>query len=567
VLEKFDRIVGRPEEDAVLTRDGLILAAGADETVGKSLNTDGIAALVPVFQGQTLFLKPHPDGAFGIRPVPDLNAPMLYVVAPIHREEPDDIEIVAAAAFGFPADDEFTRILSVARQGRTGETYAFDANGLLLSESRFDEELRSSGLLTDDPGSRSILRIEIRDPSGPSRTGQSSPVEAAARPLTRLAATAIAAGRKGDESDHQGVILEPYRNYRGARVIGAWKWLPAYSMGVATEVEVAEQYAPMRYPVIAEWIRFGLLVSCVVALLAAASWIAVLGRDAEEARQLGQYTLEEKIGEGGMGVVYRARHAFLQRPTAIKMLRPETINEVSLARFEREVELASGLTHPNTIDIFDFGPTPDGSFYCVMEFLDGRSLEQVVRSEGPLDAHRTGNILRQIAGSLNEAHQRGLIHRDIKPANIMLCEQGGIPDFVKVLDFGLARSVEPSDGKDVTKTDLIMGTPSYLAPERISDPAKIDQRSDLYAFGAVGHYLLTGRHLYDASNAADLIRQIVNQKPSRPSELTSSEIPGELDDLIVCCLERLPEDRPATIQEVLIRLAEIDALLAQSERE
>ncbi len=309
-------------------------------------------------------------------------------------------------------------------------------------------------------------------------------------------------------------------------------------MAVATEVEVAEQYAPMRYPLIAEWIRFGLLASCVVGLLAAASWIAVLGRDVEEARQLGQYTLQQQIGKGGMGVVYRAKHALLQRPTAIKLLRPETISPASLRRFQREVEIASGLTHPNTIDIFDFGPTPEGSFYCVMEFLDGRSLEQVVRSSGPLDAHRTINILRQIGGSLNEAHERGLIHRDIKPANIMLCEQGGIPDFVKVLDFGLARTVEPSDGKDITKAGLIVGTPSYLAPERITDPTKIDQRSDLYAFGAVGYYLLTGRHLYDASNAADLIRQIVNQKPPRPSELTSGEIPIELDDLILSCLER-----------------------------
>jgi serine/threonine-protein kinase len=191
-------------------------------------------------------------------------------------------------------------------------------------------------------------------------------------------------------------------------------------------------------------------------------------------------------------------------------------------------------------------------------------LETVVLSEEALPASRTVNILRQIAGSLNEAHQRGLIHRDIKPPNIMLCEQGGIPDFVKVLDFGLARAVEPLDGTEVTRTSLIMGTPSYLAPERITDPMTIDQRSDVYSFGAVGYYLLTGRHIYDASSTVDLMRQIVSNKPPRPSEVTGKEIPGDLEELIMCCLARRPEDRPATMQEVLISVAKIDASLTRN---
>jgi hypothetical protein len=566
LLEQFDRIVGRPEQDGVVTRDGLLLASNRDEKIGEKLNTDGIAALVPVFDGQTLFLEPHPNGAFGMGQIPDLNQPMVYVVAPIYRVDSDPREIIAAASFGFPADDEFTAILQVARQGETGETYTFDATGLLLSESRFDDELRESGMLPDDPAARSIFRIEIRDPGNPSNMPLASSIEAAERPLTHLANKAIAAGRKGGPSDHAGVILEPYRNYRGARVIGAWKWLSAYSFGIATEVEVNEQYAPMLYPLIAEWIRFGLLALCVVSLLVAASWIAILGRDVEEARKLGQYTLQERIGAGGMGVVYRAQHALLQRPTAIKLLRAETVNPVSLARFEREVQLASGLTHPNTIDIFDFGRTPEGSFYCVMEFLEGRTLEEVVRSEGPLRADRAIHILGQIAGSLNEAHQRGLVHRDVKPSNIMLCDQGGIPDFVKVLDFGLARAVEPSDGTDVTLTALIVGTPLYLAPERITDPTNIDRRSDLYSLGAVGYYLLTDRNLYDAASTEELLLQIPTTNPRRPSEVTTNEIPPELEDFILRCLARSPEDRPSSMQQVMTEIAQLDAVLTQNGR-
>jgi serine/threonine protein kinase len=321
----------------------------------------------------------------------------------------------------------------------------------------------------------------------------------------------------------------------------------------------------MRYLAFAAWIRLGLLAGCVVSLLSAASWIAILGRDVEHAQQLGQYTLQEQIGEGGMGVVYRATHALLHRPTAIKLLRPGTVGATSLARFEREVQLASSLTHPNTIDIFDFGRTPEGSFYCVMEFLDGRTLEDVVHSEGPLSAPRAVHLLTQIAGSLNEAHQRGLVHRDIKPSNIMLCEQGGIQDFVKVLDFGLARPVQRSDGKIVTVPGLVAGTPSYLAPERITDPTTIDPRSDLYSFGSVGYFLLTGRRIYAAA-AEDLPQQIDDHNPLRPSEVTSNEISRELDDFIVRCLARRPDDRPATTQDVITSLAQIDAGLAPNNR-
>ena len=379
VLVRFDRIVGRPEGDAVVNRDGLILAAARDERLGRRLNTEGIATLVPVFQGQTLFIKPHPSEAFGLERLAGLSMPVVYVVAPIRREDSDDSEVVAAAAFGFPADGEFTRIMSVARLGQTGETYAFDANGLLLSESRFDEALRASRLLPDDPESRSIFQIEVRDPGSESSRRPASSLEAAARPFTRLAAEAIAAGRKGGESDQGGVILEPYRNYRGARVIGAWKWLPAYSFAVATEVEVDEQYAPMRYPVIAEWLRFGLLAGCVASLLVAACWIAVLGRDAGRAAATRPVHARRENRRGWHGGCLPARHALLQRPTAIKLLRPEIVNAEALARFKREVQIASGLTHPNTIDIFDFGETPEGLFYCAMEFLTGTHAGKVVR--------------------------------------------------------------------------------------------------------------------------------------------------------------------------------------------
>jgi len=183
-----------------------------------------------------------------------------------------------------------------------------------------------------------------------------------------------------------------------------------------------------------------------------------LAQRVKEVTQLGQYTLEEKIGEGGMGVVFRARHALLRRPTAVKLLPRERAGERSLARFEREVQLTSALTHPNTVAVYDYGPTPEGIFYYAMEYLDGITFEELVAHDGPQPAARVKHLLRQVAGALEEAHGVGLIHRDIKPSNIALCIRGGTPDHVKVLDFGLVKELAKPDA-NLSAADAVVGTP------------------------------------------------------------------------------------------------------------
>src|SRR5262249_14250974 len=200
------------------------------------------------------------------------------------------------------------------------------------------------------------------------------------------------------------------------------------------------------------------------------------------ATQLGQYTLEEKLGEGGMGAVYRARHSLLRRPTAIKMISSANLGESALARFEREVQTTSQLNHPNTIAIYDYGRTPEGVFFYAMEYLEGTNLDDLVERFGPLPEGRVIHLLRQVCGSLAEAHGKGLIHRDIKPANILLTCRGGVADFVKVLDFGLVKAVGGSgDQARLTKSDAMVGTPLYLSPEAIERPASVDLRTDIYA--------------------------------------------------------------------------------------
>lgn len=267
--------------------------------------------------------------------------------------------------------------------------------------------------------------------------------------------------------------------------------------------------------------------------------------EAARVRRLGQYTLEEKIGAGGMGIVYRASHAMLRRPTAIKLLPPERAGEANLARFEREVQMTAQLSHPNTVAIYDYGRTPEGVFYYAMEYLDGINLEDLVRLHGSVSAGRTIVILEQVCGALAEAHDRGLVHRDVKPANIILTERGGEPDVAKVVDFGLVKPLAP-DSMQVTMvgSSVLTGTPLYMSPEAMTSPDSGDPRSDLYAVGAVGYFLLTGHPVFEGASVAEIIGHHLHTKPAPPSRGSPNAIPAELDTLILKCLRKRPDDRP-----------------------
>ena len=245
-----------------------------------------------------------------------------------------------------------------------------------------------------------------------------------------------------------------------------------------------------------------------------------------------------------MCVVYLARHAMLRRPTAVKLLRPEKTNEKSIVRFEREVQLTSQLTHPNTITIYDYGRTSEGIFYYAMEYVDGIDLETLVTRHGPQPEGRVIHILVQVCGSLVEAHGIGLIHRDIKPSNIILTRRGGLFDFAKLVDFGLVKAVDVGRVAVLTPSDLIVGTPHYMAPEVIRHPDQADARSDLYAVGAVGYFLLAGRPLFEGGSVAEILFQHVGTKPEPPSVHRGNAVSPELESLLLGCLAKEPADRP-----------------------
>ncbi|HWO13674.1 MAG TPA: serine/threonine-protein kinase [Polyangiaceae bacterium] len=296
------------------------------------------------------------------------------------------------------------------------------------------------------------------------------------------------------------------------------------------------------------WVLFGSLA------VAASQVIFGLRKQVGNIRALGQYHLEAEIGAGGMGVVFRAHHALLRRETAVKLLPPDRAGEATLQRFEREVKLTARLRHPNTVTVYDYGRTPEGVFYYAMELLDGATLEQIVDVSGPFPVGRAVHVLRQAAGALAEAHGLGLIHRDIKPANIMLCNQGGLMDVAKVLDFGLVKELE-SGSQTLTRDNAITGTPLYMSPEAISGAVPVDPRSDLYALGAVAYYLLVGEHVFRGESLIEVCSKHLLELPEPPSARLGRPLPVALERLVLDCLEKKPEQRPQSARELLERLA------------
>ena len=455
------------------------------------------AELAPVFRGETRFVRPYRENE-RLEAMP-ANLPLQRPVAWIETPVTDAAGVVIAAlGFGEAAEGQFAAILSAARTGETGEAYAFDRRGALLATARFE---------------------------------------------TR-AATPIAA-RIADAA--QGTALEPYESYHGGRVIGAWRWLPEYDMGIAVEMDAAEAFAPLRYLNIAFGIVFGTLAIAVFAALAGALTVTQLRRQA--GRKVGAYRLLERIGEGGMADIYLARHDLLKRAAAVKILKLARSTDELSARFRREVQLASSLSHPNTIEIFDYGHTRDGHLYYAMEYLDGLTVSQIVGRDGALPVARALHILRQVCEALGEAHGKGLVHRDIKPENVMACRYGGLYDFVKVLDFGLVKNLSQQHTRDLTRDLRILGTPLYMAPERLRNPADVDARADIYSVGALAFFMLTGRRLFESADDLELTSKVLNDEPVPPSRLVPG-LPTGLEQLILRCLAKHREDRPQRVGEL-----------------
>jgi serine/threonine-protein kinase len=487
----------------LVSRDAKLLATRFVDYCGLTLTARYFEELKPVFAGQSRFVRPFRDEERVASP-PRLRpgAPFAWVATPVQNESG---EVIAVLGIAEPVDAVFASILRSALPGEHGEAFAYDAAGNILTAERFGEK------------------------------------------------TSIA--KTGD-----GVILDPYLNHRGAQVIGASRWLPEYGMGIALEMEAGEAYAPLRYLNIAFGVVFGALVIAVFVALSSA-W-SVIRLRTESGRRLGPYRLGKTIGEGGVATVYLAQHDLLKRPTAVKLLKPARATDEMIARFEREVQLASSLSHPNTVEIFDYGRTRDGLFYYAMEYLDGMTVSEVLQRESPIPVPRVVHILQQVCAALAEAHARNIVHRDIKPENVMVCRYGGAYDFVKILDFGLVKSLGEKHSRDLTRTLRILGTPLYMAPERLRNPADVDARTDIYAVGALAFLMLTGRRLFESTDDLELTTKILNEEPPRASQVAPQPVPVELDLIVTACVEKTRELRPQRVAD----LAEAFAALSLEHR-
>jgi hypothetical protein len=297
---------------------------------------------------------------------------------------------------------------------------------------------------------------------------------------------------------------------------------------------------------------------CAAMALVTCRVIHGFGKHLHKAEEIGSYRLEELLGEGGMGKVWRARHHMLARPAAVKQIRPEVLGfdgarrEEVIRRFEREAQVTATLKSPHTINLYDFGISDEGTFYYVMELLEGLNLDVYVKRFGPVSAERAVYMLRQACHSLQEAHNKHMIHRDIKPANIYICRMGLDCDFVKILDFGLVKSKQggQEDITQITLQGMAPGTPGFMAPEMAISRSEIDSRTDIYSLGCVGYWLLTGQFVFEGDTPLATIVHHIQSVPIPPSQKAELEIPEPLEKIILACLEKNPNDRPQSIAEL-----------------
>jgi len=313
------------------------------------------------------------------------------------------------------------------------------------------------------------------------------------------------------------------------------------------------------------WIVFPYLLTTTMAYVGARV-VYALGTEVTEARELGSYRLVERLGAGGMGEVWRAQHRLLARPAAIKLIRGAGAGNIgasdeAVRRFEQEAQVTARLSSPHTVQLFDFGVSGDGRFYYVMELLNGLDLETLVRRHGPLPAERVTYLLRQVCHSLAEAASYGLVHRDIKPANLFVCRYGGDCDFVKVLDFGIAKEADhlmETGAIGLTREHGLRGTPAYIAPEQALGGSGIDGRADIYAVGCVAYFLLTGQLVFTGDTPMAVVVHHAHTLPIPPSERSELPIPPALDRLVLSCLAKNPAERPQSARDLSQRLAAID---------
>lgn len=535
------KAAGDDVEVVAWDRQKRVLATNAPAEAAKPEPAEKLGdSFAAVFSGRSTVLLPHQAQQLTGPAWFAHGKPRIGVIAPLRNTGGEVVALLYLSRPEFIG--ELNRMLERFRPQQTGETYLFNRSGYLLTESRFREQLIQFGVL--DSKHDTILGFKASDPGGDLTAGYKleKPYQVNYRPRGLMEAVNV--------DGPGGVVRGPYRDYRGVTVLGASRFHKDEfhhedGYGICVEIDRDEALAALDYTGMMVLIAMVLLVGTLGAIIWSSWANRRLRRRLAEQPLIGSYLLDIQIGEGGMGRVYRAQHALLKRPTAVKIIKPDLVTDQTMAWFEREVKLAARLTHPNTIEIYDYGRTENGQFYCAMEYLRGLTLSQVMLIEGYLPLPRALHILYQACSSLAEAHDQNMIHRDVKLHNMMLCLLGGEADFIKVLDFGLAKQSDEGNPNETTRTSRsLVGTPLYMAPERLKAPYLTDARGDVYSIGVVAFKMLTGRDLFTADSDIELFNQTLHTPAPLTSTVAKQQIPAELDRIIAECLAKDPNDRP-----------------------
>ncbi len=545
------QVDARPEVRYAIWNRSLNLLADWQYTdpragLGGIATPNGASLLSRVFDRRTTSIElPRPSAESLSKDYP-LETTDQYVMffIPIFSPENSDqvLAVMMIRSDGFM--EELQRLLS-ASVLMESNCYLLDDRGAIATKGRDIDLLASQPWFLENKQVRGAMVIESRDPGGNLLAGFKPKVSVQEWAWTKPGKTV---SQPGNGSDVLG-----YRDYRGQEVVGAWHWIETLQRLLVLEIPKQEAFKTQAF--IHRAFRFVYGVPIVISLvLAALSLRRAFSTMDFRNKSLGAYKLGEKIGEGGLGIVYQAEHKLLGRTAAIKLIKEPLANSSSLRRFEREVRMAAKLSHPNTVSIYDFGVSKDGLLYCAMELVDGVNLAHFIAFEPKLPIDRCIWILRQIGGAVEEAHCAGLIHRDIKPQNIMICQKGQLADLVKVVDFGLAKTMADQGSRDVTATRVLIGTPGFIAPERLETPWIADPRIDIFAFGVLGIYLLTGKVPMLGVTRDTLLQTL---QLGRFSELCNDLTFHGFVSLLAQCISHDPSDRPRSMSEVVEKLESI----------
>lgn len=539
------KLAGRPVKFAVWDRRMIELVDSEQETkpdlLGNSTTTAGANMLAAVLKGTPKLFLPHANLPITEGSLPDgTQAGNISILMPVRNHESGAV-VAALMLSGYGMDEQYAEMLKRWNADSLGEVYLISQRGGLLTSSRYAAQIDELPLARDKPNSleanQNVQPILVRDP-GANLLDGSRPSQASAAWLPTLLARQVSSGDNGS-------FVDGYRNYVGEKVVGAWRWLPDHDAGIALEENYDRAFAVARTLRNALITLAGLFSIALLGFTLAVAW-GERSRRLKSISEVGPYQIQELLGEGGMGRVYLAEHALLCRQSAIKVLTKGDNDLSVISRFEREVQLASQLTHPNTISIYDFGRSREGVFYYAMEYINGAHLGQLIEYTGPVEPGRTIYILRQLCRALSEAHQAGVVHRDVKPQNIMVCNRGGEPDFVKLFDYGLVKAFAPGVSQNPSQTRVVVGTPRFMAPERLNSPWLADPRVDIYSVGALAYYLLTAQlpPLVSIGDASE------GEQPG----VETLDLPAEVVDfggILSVCMSVEPASRPSNMTSLL----------------